>query len=330
MKRICLLIAFSSSFCAFGQDKPKKDDLSDTAVLDYDEIFSELDVLLDDVRKPKSFGMVNVGVGNAYFTFQRRVGDSATAANKVMVSPSLSYFHRSGFGVTAETDLVNDGEKLNAYQYSLTGAYDYLRSQNFVTGLSYSHYFQKENLPFYTSPLKSDAFAYFTYRKYKLRPSVNFHYGWGSQEAVTVMEEKIRNLRITRTITTVKSVADLNLTTSLRYIFSWPHVFSKNDNVKFTPQVSFVSGTQQFGFNQVNNIGTVKKGAVKSTVFTTENLVLNDNMKFQPLALSTVLKTEYAKGRFFIQPQLGFDYYFPATTDNLTVSFIVNAGVTFF
>jgi hypothetical protein len=280
--------------------------------------------MLGEMIKPRSYALLNVGIGNGYFNFQRRAGDTATALNKLMVSPSLSYFHKSGFGLTAEVDMVNDGEKINPYQASLTGSYDYLRNRAFATGVSLTHYFQKADLPFYTSPLKSDAFFYVLYRKFKLRPSVSLHYGWGSKESVMVQEEKIRNLRIT----TVNQVADLNLAASLRYIFTLPNVFSKKDYLKFTPQVSFVSGTQQYGFNQVSNIVSTKKNPGKNSTVQTENLVLDDNMKFQPLSLTGFLKTEYAKGIFFIQPQVGIDYYFPAASDKVTVSFQVNTGIT--
>ena len=327
MKKLFFLLLLGSSFSSFAQQK-KEANLADTSILAFDDLIDELDVVLDEMTKPRSFALLNVGVGNGYFNFQRLADDTGRAMNKLMVSPSLSYFHKSGLGLTAEADMINDGEKINPYQASLTGSFDYLRQRAFATGISLTHYFQKTNLPFYTSPLKSDAFFYFQYRKYKLRPSVNLHYGWGSKESVQVQEERIRNLRITRTITTVKQVSDINLTTSLRYIFNWPNVLSKKDYLKFTPQVSLISGTQQFGFNQVSNIATTKKSAGKNTTVQTENLVLNDNMRFQPLSLTSFLRMEYAKGIFFIQPQVALDYYFPATRDKFTVSFQVNTGVT--
>lgn len=330
MKPVFFLIVITSSITAFGQKQGKTNSAADTANLNYNDIFSELDQLLADISKTKSFALLNVSVGNAYLTFQRQATDSARAMNKVMISPSLAYFHKSGFGIAAETDIVNDGKGLNPYQLSLTGSYDYLKNRHFITGVSFSHYFEKKNLSFYTSPLQNDAFAYFTYRKSGLKPSVNMHYGWGSQEAVTIRKEKIKNLRTTRSITTVKQVADFNLTTSLRYTFTWTNTFSQKDYLRFTPQLSFISGTQQFGFNQTNNIAIAKNNSGKHTIYSTENLVLNDKMKFKPLSLTTFLKTEYAKGKFFVQPQVIFDYYFPSLQDNFTVSFLVNTGITFY
>lgn len=312
-----------------GQKPVPNRDPADTTLLDYDEIFTELDALLNEVSRPRSFVLANVNVGNAYLRYLRRPTEGSVTENQLQVSPALSYFHKSGLGISAQADVVHDDEKLNPYQFALTGSYDHLKNRSFLTGISLTHYFQKKDLPFYTSPLHNDAFLYFTYRKHKLIPSVNFRYGWGSQESVTVQKEKLRNLRITRTITTVNRVADFTMAASVRYPITWSSVLSGNDYVRLTPQLSFVSGTQQFGFNQVSNIATGKNNAGKNTTFSTESLVLNDDMKFQPLALTAFLKTEYARGKFFIQPQVACDYYFPASTDNLSFTFQVNTGVSF-
>src|SRR5215211_7637091 len=114
MKQFFFVIIFFSSLPAFAQQK-KEAHLADTSVLGFDEIVDELDVMLDEMTKPRSFALVNIGIGNGYFNFQRRAGDSSTAQKKIMASPSLSYFHKSGLGLTAEVDMINDGEKINPY-----------------------------------------------------------------------------------------------------------------------------------------------------------------------------------------------------------------------
>jgi len=41
------------------------------------------------------------------------------------------------------------------------------------------------------------------------------------------------------------------------------------------------------------------------------------------------LRGEYSIGKFFFQPQLVLDYYFPADTQNFNALFTVNAGFFF-
>jgi hypothetical protein len=104
---------------------------------------------------------------------------------------------------------------------------------------------------------------------------------------------------------------------------------AKKDYVRITPQIVFTSGTQKFGFNQTSDTYATIPRTGANVLFSSDKVALDDQLYFQPLTLSTYLKTEYSKGRFFFQPQLILDYYFPADEKNLTTAFVMNAGVIF-
>jgi hypothetical protein len=103
----------------------------------------------------------------------------------------------------------------------------------------------------------------------------------------------------------------------------------KNDYIRFTPQVVFASGTQKFGFNQTSSTYATIPRTGANFLYSSDQVYLDDEIYFQPLSLSAYLKTEYSRGKFFIQPQLVLDYYFPATEKNFTTAFVMNAGVIF-
>jgi len=302
-----------------------------------DDILNELTLLLDDIQGAKSFGIVNLGITNTYFSFQKPASNNVDVKHKIMLSPSLAYFHKSGFGLTAESNIINDGQRLNPYQVSLTGSYDYLKNRNFATGFLVSHYFDKKDLPFYTSPLHNDTLVYFTYRKQNFRPSVSFRYGWGTQEAVTSQRTiitKLHKKKRNQTVSTIEldttsvNVSDFNVTTSVRYNFSFPDLFTKGDYFRLAPQLSLISGTQQYGFNVVSNSIARSPGrSGKITTTETRDFVLYNDMNIRPLLLSAFLKTEYVKGKVFIQPQVAFNYSFPAEEDKLSVMFSLNTGI---
>ena len=336
---LCFLInALLFSPSVSGQIKKTNAELADTSLLYDDEILGELALLLDDIKGAKSFGVFNLGMTNAYFSFQKPSSDNIQVRKKILLSPSLAYYHKSGFGIAAESNLVNDGRSLNPYQFSLTGSYDYLKNRNFATGVLYSRYFDKKDLPFYTSPLQNDALIYFTYRKQNFRPSVNLRYGWGSQQAVSARRVTITKLHKKRnqTVSTIQldttsvNVSDLNLTTSLRYYFSFPGLFTKGDYFRIVPQLSLISGTQQYGFNAVSSSSTISRGhSGKITTTEVQEFVLYNDMRLRPLLLTAFLRTEYTKGRFFIQPQMAFDYSF-TTEDKFSTSFSINTGIVLY
>lgn len=304
----------------------------DTSFTDYDLLFDELDALLDSIMAPGSFAMFNTGITSSYFNYESNNG-SNKAKRKLIVAPSFSYFHKSGLGLTAATSIIREDGSINPYQSSATASYDFLGSKKFITGLSFTRFFTKENLPFYTSPLNSQAYAYFTYRNFWLKPSVALSYGWGSRTDFSQREEQITAIRLRprgyTKINTEESVHDFGLTTSIRHDFYWLNLLSKKDFVRITPQISFVSGTQKFGFNQSSNTYATVRGTGTNVLLASENIYLDDALYFQPVSLTAFLKTEYSIGKFFVQPQLLFDYYFPATDKNFTTAFMVNAGVIF-
>ena len=64
-------------------------------------------------------------------------------------------------------------------------------------------------------------------------------------------------------------------------------------------------------------------------MYSSENVHLDDQLKFQPLSLTLFLRAEYSIGKFFIQPQFAMDYYFPAKSNNFSTLFSVNTGFMF-
>ncbi len=338
-KHFLLPVLWLWAAVCFGQ-KEKQPAITDTTVYDYDEIFSELDALLDSLYTPRSFGLANLGFGSGFFQY----GAAATATTKrqIYVSPSAGYYHKSGLGITAGASLLNYEGNLSPYQYLLTGSYDYLKTRDFITGLSYSYHFTKDRLPFYTSPLQSEAYGYFTWRKSWLRPSLSASYGWGSRQSLSAQKpilEKLKKLRRNNAggssgsgpaiavVNTYEKVVDFNLQFSLRHDFYVLDLLSKTDYLRVTPLLSFIAGSQQFGFHSAGNTILTARRNGKASANTTENMALEDALSFRPLSLAGQVRAEYASGKFFLQPQVYFDYYLPANSRPFTTTFLLNIGM---
>ena len=317
---------------ALRAQTPKKvvDPLYDTTIVDYDDLFNELEKFLDSLTTPRSYYLLNVSAGRGFYNYTNRAGTGMTSNRQLNFNPSIGYYDKGGLGLNAGVAVVKEGEKLNPYQVSLTLSYDYLQSRKFIGGSSFTHFFTKDSLPFYTSPLQNELFAYASYRDSWLKPTVSASYGWGSRKEVEERQEKIKKLRLrTTTVVTEESVSDFNLTASVRHDFYWLNVLTNKDFIRISPQLSFTSGTQQFGFNQSTATTSVLKGKGNDILYESNNTTLSDEMKFQPLSLAAILKSELSLGKFFIQPQMLVDYYFPAPEKNVTASFRLNTGFVF-
>lgn len=325
----CVFVAVTSH-----AQKPVKDPIPiDSTITDYDALFNELEAFIDSITAPRNFIMFNVGVSSGYYNFENKSSYYLETSRKLTLAPSLSYFDKSGFGISAEASIMSDSTQWNPYQYSLTGSYDYIRNRKFMAGASLTHFFTKDNLAFYTSPLQNEAYAYFTYRHFWLKPTVAVSYGWGSRSAYDEREGYINSIQLADRgfvrVNTQETVNDFNLVTSVRHDFYWLNVFSKKDYIKLTPVVVFTSGTHQFGFNQTSNSYITLRRTGVNVLYNTENVSLDNNLYFQPISLAGFLKADYTIGKVFVQPQVIFDYYYPTNQNNFTTTFVLNAGVVF-
>lgn len=325
------ILFFFLSFHTANAQKDTTNDSSIYADIDYDELFTELESFLDSLTKPRSFFLINAGVGNRVFNFQSANSNRIHATQKLSFIPSLGYFDKSGIGFNLSAAALREDRKINVYQYSGTISYDYIQNPLFLTGMAYTRFITKNSLNFYTSPLQNEAYAYFAYRQWWIKPTVSAGYGWGSRTEFEEREESILGLRRRlggggSSRTTEESIRDFNVNLALRHDFYWLNILSKNDYIRFSPQVSFTGGTQNYGFNQTSNYAGVQRFTKNNLLFTSDNVSVNETTSFQPLSLTALLKSEFSKGKFFLQPQLMFDYYLPDAPKKFTTAFVVNTG----
>ncbi len=311
---------------------PKENIPIDTT-LNYEDLMQDFDAFMDSILSPHSYFLGSLSLSKGYFNFESKNSSLIQTSQKLTYSPTLGYYHKSGLGFTATGNIVNDANRLNFYQLSLIPSFDYLENRNFATGISYTRFFTEDSLSFYTSPLQNELYAYFTYRKLWIRPTVSVSYGWGSRSDYQKREELIQSLRLRPNgftfINTKESVSDFSVMASVRHDFYWLDVFTYNDHIRFTPQLAFTSGTQKFGFNQSSNTyaTTIRTGA--NVLYSSENVYLDNQLYFQPLSLTLFLRSEYSIGKFFIQPQFTMDYYFPSATRNFSTLISINTGFMF-
>lgn len=304
--------------------------LIDTS-LDYDQLFRDFDSIMDSILTPRSYFIGSLSIGKGFYNFENKGAAAIQTTQKLTYAPALGYYDKNGLGITVNGYAVSENKNLNLYQVAVSPSYDYIRDRRFATGISYTRFFTKDSLSFYTTPLQNELYAYFTYRKTWLRPTVTASYGWGNRTDYEKRELLIQDLRLRRYgytyINTRETVSDFSVSASLRHDFYWFEVLGSKDHFRLSPQVSFVAGTQKFGFNQSANTYATLLRTGNSVLFSTDNVYLDDQLQFQPLSLTCFLRGEYSIGKFYIQPLLTFDYYFPATDHPFNTIFTLNLGV---
>ena len=313
--------------------KEKVEDWAIDSTIDYDLLLQDMESFLDSISSPHSYLLGSFAMGTGYFNYTSKSTTLLETRKNFTYVPTLGYYHKSGLSLTSTGNIITDNSKPNLYQIAVSPGYDYLENRNFATGITYTRFFTKDTLSFYTTPLQNELFGYFTYRKWWIRPTIALSYGWGNRTDYMEREELIQDLRLRRSgvtrINSKESVTDFSIIASVRHDFYWLGIFSYKDHIRITPQIAFISGTQKFGFNQTANTYAtiVRTGA--NVLYSSENVYLDDQLDFQPLSLTMFVRGEYSFGKFFIQPQLVFDYYFPTDQGNFNTLFSLNMGIIF-
>lgn len=296
-----------------------------------DSLMKDFDSFLDSLHQRKSMFMIGMGVGTGFFSFENKNSVYLSTEKKLLLSPHIGYFHKSGLGLMLSGYAVNDNSKMNLYQVAISPTYDVIK-RAYSAGISYTHYLTKDSVDFYTTPIRNELFAYFSYKNWWVRPGVSVSYGWGSRTDYEQQQYSIWLQRLQRsrsfyiTVKNQESVQDLSVTLSVRKDFDWYDVLTKNDNFTITPVLLLNGGTQQFGFNTSYSY---KATAIRANSLPS-NSSISDQTGFGLQSASAVLRCSYMIGKFMIQPQVFADYYIPQTeSQRWNTVFSVSASFMF-
>lgn len=324
MKKILITIFLFNSYSVFAQNESGKDS---TAFLD--SIMNEMDDILDEMIASKSFFSAGIGAGTGFFNFKNTSSTDFQSEKKLLLSPAISFFHKSGFGISASGYAVSENNNFNPYQLSLTPSYDYIERKKWALGIAFTKYFTKEDLSFYTTPIRNEVSGYFNYKKFWIQPGVAVAYGWGSRTEFEHRWLDILRLRRVRdplliTMRSEESIADLSVLLSVRHDFNWSGLFNNHDLLTVTPVLLLSTGTQNFGFNT-----SFSSRSKVASNFLPGNQYIKDRSGFDTQSASCVLRGDYSIRKFFFQSQILLDYYLHHAENRLNNVFAVIAGVNF-
>ncbi|MBC7890528.1 MAG: hypothetical protein H7Z13_21860 [Ferruginibacter sp.] len=322
-KKFYLVIFFFLFACSgYSQTSPG----SNLTEKDSVEILNQLIKLLDSSDTPSSYVFANLGVGNRLFSIKNySLNSKQSTTNVVVYSPSIGYFHKSGFGLTAGVNLLNDGGGLSANQYSLSPSFDLAGNKNIDFGISYTHYFIKNKFSPFSSPIQNDLFTSLTYKKPWLQPGIALGYSTGEYKEVNYKDTVIAGIRRNIYDSVNYQLKAFSVTVTAGHQFLWYELLDKSDGLGFTPTLMANAGsakttishkTNAFAFfNFLNKRGRIPK-------------LQTDKFEVQSIGLN--LDLNYTIGHLTIEPQLYLDYYLPATdSKRFSQVFVFNVGYTF-
>jgi hypothetical protein len=286
----------------------------------------DLRALMDSLGVNTSFFMAGIGVGNRLFSLRNNnFNAQQVTTNKFSFTPSASYYHKSGLGINATTFITADSGSLQFYQHAISPGYDYMKGKYLTYGISYTRYFTKDDVSFYTTPFKNEFFGYILGRKGWIRPG--FSVGWANGNYRETIQFDTVIFGIPRVIldTTNVKLQDFSMVASVSHVFDWDDILTGGDNLSIVPQIALGAGAQRFDTDSKGKLMLGKKGRITRRY----NHSSVDNTGFRFQAVSAAINVTYFIDRFAITPQYFLSYYFPESENKITHIFSIMAGVSF-
>jgi hypothetical protein len=322
----CLFVIVSFFFILGKVDAQVTDAKTKTAV-DTASILKELSDLLHPDESPISYATIEVGIGNRLFNVRNKsLNAKQTTTGTLVYTPTLSYFHKSGFSIAASANLLNDmGKGFGVSQVGLSPGYDYSDNKNFSTGIAYTRYFVKDLYSPYAIPVQNDLYGYFSYKKYWLETGLALDYAAGVYKQVKTKDSIANNTRRKFYDSASFNIKTFSMIFSVGHNFEWNGLLNDDDGLNFTPTVMLNFGSSKTNITHNTNASRLlnflnKKGRlpkIQTSSFAAESIGLNLNLG-------------YSIGKFSFQPQLYFDYYLPQLDVNkLSTLFTFTAAYSF-
>ena len=131
-KKWSILLAFMMlGIAAYSQGNttdslitPTKEIPAIDTTLNYDELFQDFDAFMDSILSPHSYFLGSLSIGKGYYSFETKNSSLIETSKKLTYSPTLGYYHKTGWGITATGYIVNDQKNMNFYQVSFTPSFE--------------------------------------------------------------------------------------------------------------------------------------------------------------------------------------------------------------
>jgi hypothetical protein len=287
-------------------------------------------MLLDSMNKPKSFFSVNLSLSNKLFSTKNNAFNyQQSTTSSVAFMPSISYYNKTGLGLSLTSYLRNNGQQTSFYQTAISPSFDKI-NRKMMYGLSYSHYIKSSSTS--ATPYVNEIYGYFQERKTWVRPSISFGWANGHYEDVSVIPIRINGNTILITDTSTVKLTDVSISAGVSHSFSINELFSKNDMLSITPQINIIGGKQQFTTTSKLDFPEFKeRNIILERIRKIYNVPTTSSTSIASIqTLATSLNLTYLIKSISISSGYFMGYYFNGTTGNrLSHIFNLGLGLTF-
>jgi hypothetical protein len=273
---------------------------------------------------------ISIGIGNGSFSSHNNAENATGFDNKIIFLPAVTYHLKNGFSFGATAFITSDSAKgTELYQTGLTAAYDHY-GKKINTGISYTRFLSNPNKYNKKSLYQNDIYGYIKRAKGVLLPGLSVGYASGKYKEVNRAQliRPVNGDTLNINDSTDNKANYFSVSASVGHEFSFLKIFSKNDELDFSPSLLLNFGSDKLTTTHTNKTKYPNSILVKRLLEKRKKREVTN--KFQAQSIAASFDFTYGVGKFFLQPNLYLDYYLPeTTTKRCSAIFAVTAGFSF-
>lgn len=286
-----------------------------------DEFFN----MIKNSFRPKSYFQVSAALGNSYFSVRNKRIDATQLESKLVFTPDLSYYHKSGLSIAAAAFLTSFDGNSDFYQYSLTPSFTVRRSKTIAATVSYTRFFRRTGFESAASPIQNDLYGTVYFKKPWLQPGISLGLSGGNNTDYKKVDSVLFGLQRIFTDTIKSTIQAFSVSAYVQHSFEWMNILNKKDGISFTTKLILNAGSNKYSEKHYNPYA-----AYINRFLQRRNLLgrLQYNTPFEVQSLACNLDLNYIIGKFGFEPQFYLDYYLPETTDK-KITFIFSLALSY-
>ena len=285
-----------------------------------------------ELEKPTSYFKLGAGIGNQLLSIHNKALNAGQNVNGIIFTPSIGYYHKSGFGLSFEGYLLKDSGKTNFYQSALTPSYEY-DGNDIIFGVSYSRFFVKNKYGGATSPIQNDIYTNVLFKKNWLKPGIAVGYSSGTYKEINLVTVTLPQIgTITFPDTAKTKTTAFSLIGSLEHTFEFFNILSEDGFLSFTPSLLANAGSAKFVVTHANRFSASPSNAGRGRAKFRGGAGTGESSvsKFGLQSIGANFNLLYTIGKFSLEPQVYLDYYLQQTdTNKFTQVYSINMAITF-
>lgn len=287
-------------------------------------ILSELMQMLDSANKPVSYFYIGDSYSNRLFSVRNNIlKTKQTATSKLVYTPTVGYFNKTGLSLSAAASIVNDGTGLGITQFTITPAYELMNHPLFDLSVSYTGYIVANKYSAYSSPVQNDFYASFSYKKPIIEPGIAIGYSNGTYNETYYWRNRFG---VRRYDSVTNRLNSYSVMLYVSHHFNRFELFNKKDMFTIVPSLVLNAGASKIDpsnktnatlreIRYINSRGRMPK--IQNNSFGAESIGINTDIAYT-IAPLTIGANVYA------------DYFLPQTTGKkITTVFTLNIGFSF-